>query len=226
MRWRAALNSAAWRRNTRTASRLNRLGHVLRRRLTVWRARPPSRSPAAASSSPSGPVPVRANGSGVTATGLATGTTTGLTTGRGAAVATGPLSDGGLLLLDGGVLLLDGGLLLLDGGLLVDGGVLVEGGGALTILTSASATSVSPSLANASLLDRIFVEYYGSRTPVTQVASVTVPEARMLVVQPWDKSLLKEIEKAMRLKEEYFNPKTKLIKKTKIVETIENSIMV
>ena len=60
-----------------------------------------------------------------------------------------------MLLLDGGLLLLDGGLLLLDGGLLVDGGVLVEGGGALTILTSASATSVSPSLANASLLDFI-----------------------------------------------------------------------
>lgn len=58
-------------------------------------------------------------------------------------------------------------------------------------------TSIRTSQANASLLDRIFVEYYGSRTPVTQVASVTVPEARMLVVQPWDKSLLKEIEKAI-----------------------------
>lgn len=58
-------------------------------------------------------------------------------------------------------------------------------------------TSIRTGQANASLLDRIFVEYYGSRTPVTQVASVTVPEARMLVVQPWDKSLLKEIEKAI-----------------------------
>ena len=58
-------------------------------------------------------------------------------------------------------------------------------------------TSIRTGLANASLLARVFVEYYGTRTPVTQVASVTVPEARMLVVQPWDKSLLKDIEKAI-----------------------------
>ena len=58
-------------------------------------------------------------------------------------------------------------------------------------------TSIRTGQANASLLDRIFVDYYGSRTPVTQVASVTVPEARLLVVQPWDKGLLKEIEKAI-----------------------------
>jgi ribosome recycling factor len=57
--------------------------------------------------------------------------------------------------------------------------------------------SVRTGQANASLLDRVFVEYYGSRTPVTQVASVTVPEARMLVVQPWDKTILKDIEKAI-----------------------------
>ena len=58
-------------------------------------------------------------------------------------------------------------------------------------------TSIRTGQANASLLDRVFVDYYGSRTPVTQVASVTVPEARLLVVQPWDKGLLKEIEKAI-----------------------------
>lgn len=58
-------------------------------------------------------------------------------------------------------------------------------------------TSIRTGQANASLLDRIFVDYYGSRTAVTQVASVTVPEARLLVVQPWDKGLLKEIEKAI-----------------------------
>ena len=50
-----------------------------------------------------------------------------------------------------------------------------------------------------SLLDRVFVDYYGSKTPVTQVASVTVPEARMLVVQPWDKGILKDIEKAINM---------------------------
>ena len=58
-------------------------------------------------------------------------------------------------------------------------------------------TSIRTGQANASLLDRVFVEYYGSRTPITQVASVTVPEARLLVVQPWDKDLLKDIEKAI-----------------------------
>lgn len=57
--------------------------------------------------------------------------------------------------------------------------------------------SIRTGQANASLLDRVFVEYYGSRTPVTQVASVTVPQARLIVIQPWDKSLLKEIEKAI-----------------------------
>ena len=58
-------------------------------------------------------------------------------------------------------------------------------------------TSIRTGQANASLLDRVFVAYYGSRTPITQVASVTVPEARLLVVQPWDKGLLKDIEKAI-----------------------------
>ena len=46
-------------------------------------------------------------------------------------------------------------------------------------------------------MDRIVVDYYGTATPVTQVATVQVPEARMIVVQPWDKGLLKEIEKAI-----------------------------
>ena len=59
-------------------------------------------------------------------------------------------------------------------------------------------TTIRTGQANASLLDRVFVEYYGSRTPVTQVASVTVPEARLLVVQPWDKTLLKDIENAAK----------------------------
>lgn len=57
--------------------------------------------------------------------------------------------------------------------------------------------SVRTGQASASLLDRIVVDYYGTMTPVTQVATVQVPEARMIVVQPWDKGLLKEIEKAI-----------------------------
>ena len=60
-------------------------------------------------------------------------------------------------------------------------------------------TSIRTGRASPSLLDRVFVDYYGSKTPVTQVASVTVPEARMLVVQPWDKGILKDIEKAINM---------------------------
>ncbi len=57
--------------------------------------------------------------------------------------------------------------------------------------------SVRTGQASASLLDRVRVEYYGTPTPVTQVATVSVPEARMLVVAPWDRALLKDIEKAI-----------------------------
>lgn len=51
--------------------------------------------------------------------------------------------------------------------------------------------------ANASVLDKIAIDYYGSMTPVAQVGSIASPEPRMLVIQPWDASVLKEIEKAI-----------------------------
>ncbi len=51
--------------------------------------------------------------------------------------------------------------------------------------------------ANAAVLDKVSVEYYGTMTPVAQVGSISVPEPRMLVIQPWDASILKEIEKAI-----------------------------
>lgn len=51
--------------------------------------------------------------------------------------------------------------------------------------------------ANASLLDRISVDYYGAPTPINQLAGVSVPEARLLVIQPYDKTILGEIEKAI-----------------------------
>lgn len=51
--------------------------------------------------------------------------------------------------------------------------------------------------ANASLLDRIQVEYYGAATPLNQLASITIPEARVLMITPFDKSILKEIEKSI-----------------------------
>ena len=51
--------------------------------------------------------------------------------------------------------------------------------------------------ANPHVLDKIKVDYYGTPTPLQQVGNVSVPEARMIVIQPWEKSLLKAIEKAI-----------------------------
>lgn len=51
--------------------------------------------------------------------------------------------------------------------------------------------------ANPHILDKIRVDYYGSPTPLQQVGNISVPEARMLVIQPWESSLIKEIEKAI-----------------------------
>lgn len=51
--------------------------------------------------------------------------------------------------------------------------------------------------ANPHVLDRITVDYYGTPTPIQQVGNVSVPEARMIVIQPWDVSILKEVERAI-----------------------------
>lgn len=60
--------------------------------------------------------------------------------------------------------------------------------------------------ANASLLDRISVDYYGAPTPINQVAGVSVPEARLLVIQPYDKTILGDIEKAILKSDLGLNP--------------------
>ncbi|MCB0327446.1 MAG: ribosome recycling factor [Bdellovibrionales bacterium] len=52
--------------------------------------------------------------------------------------------------------------------------------------------------ANPTLLDTVLVEYYGNKTPISQMANVSVPEARLIVVQPWDQSSLGDIEKAIQ----------------------------
>lgn len=52
--------------------------------------------------------------------------------------------------------------------------------------------------ANPSLLDRVVVDYYGAPTPLNQLATITVPEARLLVVQPFDKSSIADVEKAIQ----------------------------
>ncbi len=60
--------------------------------------------------------------------------------------------------------------------------------------------------ANARVLDRITVEYYGTETPVGQVGTISSPDARTLVIQPWDGSLLKKIEKAIQVSDLGINP--------------------
>ncbi len=66
--------------------------------------------------------------------------------------------------------------------------------------------SVRAGRANVSVLDKITVDYYGAPTPVQQMAAVSVPEARTLLIQPWDASMLREIEKAILTSEIGINP--------------------
>jgi len=60
--------------------------------------------------------------------------------------------------------------------------------------------------ANPHLLDKLKVDYYGTPTPLQQVGNISVPEARVIVIQPWEKSLLKEIEKAINMSDIGINP--------------------
>lgn len=62
--------------------------------------------------------------------------------------------------------------------------------------------------AHPSLLDSLRVDFYGTPTPIAQMASVNVPEARMLIVKPWDKSQVKAVERAIRESDLGLNPQT------------------
>ena len=66
--------------------------------------------------------------------------------------------------------------------------------------------SVRAGRANAGVLDRIQVEYYGTPTPIQQVASISTPDPRTLQIQPWDGSILKAIEKAIQTSDLGINP--------------------
>ena len=67
-------------------------------------------------------------------------------------------------------------------------------------------TALRTGRASASLFDRIRVECYGEKSPLNQVANIAVPEDRLIVIQPWDKNLIGEIEKAIRSSELSLNP--------------------
>lgn len=66
--------------------------------------------------------------------------------------------------------------------------------------------SVRAGRANAKVLDRITVEYYGSETPLNGVATISTPDARTLIIQPWDTKLLKDIQKAIQTSDLGINP--------------------
>ena len=60
--------------------------------------------------------------------------------------------------------------------------------------------------ANPQVLDKLTIDYYGTQTPINQVGNITVPEARLLVITPWDSTLIKEIEKAIQSSDIGINP--------------------
>jgi ribosome recycling factor len=67
-------------------------------------------------------------------------------------------------------------------------------------------SSLRTGRASASLFDKIKVDYYGDKSPLSQVANISVPEARLIVIAPWDKAMIAEIEKAIRSSELSLNP--------------------
>jgi ribosome recycling factor len=72
----------------------------------------------------------------------------------------------------------------------------------------ANLASTRTGRANVHMLDQVKVDYYGTHTPISQLAQVSTPEAQLIVISPWDPTVLKEIEKALRLSDLGFNPQT------------------
>jgi ribosome recycling factor len=70
----------------------------------------------------------------------------------------------------------------------------------------ASLASTRTGRASAHMLDQIKVDYYGTMTPINQMAQVSAPEAQSILIQPWDPSIIKEIEKAIQASDLGFNP--------------------
>jgi ribosome recycling factor len=68
--------------------------------------------------------------------------------------------------------------------------------------------SVRTGRASAHMLDQVKIDYYGTPTPVSQMAQVSTPEAQLILIQPWDPSVIKEIEKALQTSDLGLNPQT------------------
>ena len=84
-------------------------------------------------------------------------------------------------------------------------------------------TTIRAGRANPHILDKITVDYYGSPTPLQQVANITVPEARMIQIQPWEASLIKGIEKAILTSDLGLNPNNdgKLMRRKELVQDVK-----
>jgi ribosome recycling factor len=72
----------------------------------------------------------------------------------------------------------------------------------------ASLASTRTGRANVHMLDQVKVDYYGTHTPISQLAQVSAPEAQMILIAPWDPTVIKEIEKALRTADLGFNPQS------------------
>jgi ribosome recycling factor len=72
----------------------------------------------------------------------------------------------------------------------------------------ANLASLRTGRASVHMLDQVKVDYYGTPTPISQLAQVSAPEAQMILIAPWDPSILKDIEKAIRTSDLGFNPQT------------------
>src|SRR5664280_2318303 len=70
----------------------------------------------------------------------------------------------------------------------------------------ASLASARTGRASVHMLDQVKVDYYGTHTPISQLAQVSAPEAQMILIAPWDPTILKEIEKSLRTADLGFNP--------------------
>ncbi len=67
-------------------------------------------------------------------------------------------------------------------------------------------TSIRAGRANPHIIDKIRVDYYGTPSPISQVANISVPEARIIQIQPWESKMIKEIEKAINMSDIGINP--------------------
>ena len=72
--------------------------------------------------------------------------------------------------------------------------------------TEVNFSEIRAGRANPAILNKVQVEYYGAMSPLSQIASISVPEARLIVIQPWDKSLLSQIVRAIEMSDIGINP--------------------